>query len=73
MERLIDPESKYTFLSSNNSALFLTLSKVKHEKISLEIYELNLSQLEFFYSYFYNFYQKYIHIKTLKNPIKIIV
>ena len=58
LERLINPESKYTLLSSNNSALFLTLYKLKDEKLSLEIFELNLSQLEFFYYYFYAFLPK---------------
>ena len=58
LEKLIDPKSKYTLLSSNNSALFLTLYKLKDEKKTFDIFELNLSQLEFFYSYFYKFLPK---------------
>ena len=58
LERLIDPQSRYTLLSSNNSALFLTLYKVKDEKVALEVFELNLSQLEFLYFYFYKFLPK---------------
>ena len=67
LEKLIDPNSQFSLLNANNSALFLSLIQINNtEKIS-ELYGLTSKQSLFLCSYFFEFLPKLFIYQEFKD------
>lgn len=58
LETLLDPNSKYSLLSSQNSATFLSLVQSNNETKLSKLYDISLKQSKYLCEYFYEFLPK---------------